>query len=294
LTRTRFFGEYEGGGSAGQATLGIQALLRRLSGRGGILRQGTSIAVEATLDPNSATLRAPAAGILDLAAKRLLDVVVAGALLVLLLPLLLLIMVAIKLDSPGPVFFRAERVGFRGSRLRMLKFRKMRSDATGPALTTVDDARFTRVGRVLVFLKFDELPQLWNVFRGEMSLVGPRPEDAAFVAAQQDAYAEIIQVKPGITGLCQLAFVRESELPAAGDRIDYYVQQLLPQKAAIDRLYARTRSVGLDVRILFWTFGAVFLRKEVAVNRTTGALTLRDVPRHQPELVDDCRRVHGR
>jgi lipopolysaccharide/colanic/teichoic acid biosynthesis glycosyltransferase len=236
-----------------------------------------------------------AAGQLDVAAKRVLDLVVATTLLVVLLPLLLLIMVAIKLDSPGPVFFRAERVGYRVSRLRMLKFRKMRSDAAGPALTSVDDARFTRVGRVLVFMKLDELPQLWNVVRGEMSLVGPRPEDAAFVAAQPEAYAEIVQVKPGVTGLCQLAFARESELLAAGDRIDYYVQQLLPQKAAIDQLYAQTRSVGLDVRILFWTFGAVFLRKEVAVNRTTGALTLRDVPaRHQPELVDDRRRVHGR
>ena len=218
----------------------------------------------------------------------------AATLLVVLLPLLLLIMVAIKLDSPGPVFFRAERVGFRGSRLRMLKFRKMRSDAAGPALTTVDDDRFTRMGRFLVFMKLDELPQLWNVLKGEMSLVGPRPEDAAFVAAQPGAYAEIVQVKPGVTGLCQLAFARESELPATGDRIDYYVQQLLPQKAAIDQLYARTRTIGRDVRILFWTFSAVFLRKEVAVNRTDGALTLRDVPRHQPELVDDRRRVYGR
>ncbi len=220
---------------------------------------------------------------------------VAAVLLLVLLPVFVILALAIKLDSPGPVFFRAERVGFRGSRLRMLKFRKMRQDASGPALTTADDDRFTRMGRFLVSMKFDELPQLWNVLRGDMSLVGPRPEDPRFVAAQPVAYAHILQVKPGITGLCQLAFAREGELDGAGDRVVYYVRQLLPQKAALDQLYARTRSVALDFRIMFWTFGAVFCRRDVAVNRETGALSLRrppDVGRYA--AIHERRRAYGR
>lgn len=263
----------------------------------GILRQGTSIAVETTLQSVQAErLAAPAAGRLDAAVKRTIDVVGAALLLFLLLPLFLILAVAIKLDTRGPVFFRAERVGFRGSRLRMLKFRKMRSDAAGPALTTADDDRFTRMGRFLVFMKFDELPQLWNVLRGDMSLVGPRPEDPKFVAAQSEAYAEITQVKPGITGLCQLAFAREGELDGAGsqDRVEYYVRQLLPQKAAMDRLYAQTRSVALDFRIMVWTFLAVFCRRDVAVNRETGALTLRRPRTREVAPIDDRRRAYGR
>jgi lipopolysaccharide/colanic/teichoic acid biosynthesis glycosyltransferase len=222
-------------------------------------------------------------------------VVVAAVLLVVLLPTFVILAIAIKLDSPGPVFFRAERVGFRGSRLRMLKFRKMHRDASGPALTTADDDRFTRMGRFLVYMKFDELPQLWNVLRGDMSLVGPRPEDPRFVAAQPEIYAEILQVKPGITGLCQLAFTREAELDGAGDRVGYYLRQLLPQKAAMDQLYARTRSLALDFKIVLWTFVAVFCRRDVAVNRETGALTLRRPPDLRPHAaIDERRRAYGR
>src|SRR3954471_22469678 len=106
----------------------------------------------------------------------------ATLLCVLLLPLLVAIALLVVLDSPGPVFYRAQRVGYRGRPLRMLKFRKMHADATGGALTLAEDERFTRVGRWLVRGHLDELPQLWHVLRGEMSLVGPRPESPSFVA----------------------------------------------------------------------------------------------------------------
>jgi lipopolysaccharide/colanic/teichoic acid biosynthesis glycosyltransferase len=157
----------------------------------------------------------------------------------------------------------------------MLKFRKMCDGATGVALTVADDARFTRVGRMLARTKLDELPQLWNVLKGQMSLVGPRPEDPGFVARLPERYARILEVKPGVTGLCQLAFAKESEVLEADDRLTHYVERLLPQKAAMDELYATQRSLGMDLRILVWTALAVLLRRDVAVHRGTGRLGLR-------------------
>ena len=212
-------------------------------------------------------------------AKRTIDVVASSLLLVLLLPLLLLLAAAVKLTSRGPVFFRCARVGLYGSELQMLKFRKMRDGATGPALTARDDARFTRVGRFLARSKLDEIPQLWNVLKGEMSLVGPRPEDPGFVAARAGDYARILTVKPGITGLCQLAFAKESELLGSKDSVDAYVDWLLPKKIELDLLYARRRSVALDLRILTWTAMAVLLRRDVAVNRDNAHLSRRRRPK---------------
>jgi lipopolysaccharide/colanic/teichoic acid biosynthesis glycosyltransferase len=216
-------------------------------------------------------------------AKRLLDVAVAAFFLLLFLPLLAVVAVLIKLDSRGPVFFRCRRVGYRGAELAMLKFRKMHESASGVALTLADDARFTRIGRWLAKTKLDELPQLWNVLKGEMSLVGPRPEDPEFVALRQDDYDAILTVKPGITGLCQLAFAKESEILDPDDRVGAYVNRLLPQKAALDRLYAERRSLLLDLNILVWTALAVLLRRDVAVHRSTCALTVRR-PRTAPGL----------
>ena len=217
------------------------------------------------------------------AGKRLLDLAVAAFVIALFLPVVAIVAAAIKLDSRGPVFYRCRRVGFRGAELAMLKFRKMHDSAAGVALTLADDARFTRVGRLLAKTKLDELPQLWNVLKGEMTLVGPRPEDPAFVNLRQADYAFILQVKPGVTGFCQLAFAKEGEILDHDDRVDAYVTRLLPQKAALDRLYVERRSFGMDLKILVWTTVAVFWRRDVAVNRTTGDLTLRQ-PRTAPAL----------
>jgi lipopolysaccharide/colanic/teichoic acid biosynthesis glycosyltransferase len=214
----------------------------------------------------------------DGAAKRVLDVAVSALLLTVFLPLIGAVAIAIKLDSRGPVFFRCRRVGFRGSELRMLKFRKMRHAAKGAALTLVDDGRFTRVGRWLAKSKLDELPQLWNVLRGEMSLVGPRPEDPKFVELRRADYDTILTVKPGMTGLCQLAFAKEGEILDPKDRVADYVARLLPQKAALDQVYAVRRSLLLDLRVLVWTAIAVFARRDVAVHRGTGRMNLRRRP----------------
>jgi lipopolysaccharide/colanic/teichoic acid biosynthesis glycosyltransferase len=209
------------------------------------------------------------------ALKRALDLTVAVPLLILLTPVILLVAAAIKLESRGPAFHRCKRVGRGGRELWMIKFRKMHDGAGGPALAAAQDERFTRLGPFLARTKLDEVPQLWNVVKGEMSLVGPRPEDPSFVEAHRDDYREILSVAPGITGLSQLAFARESEILDPEDRVGHYVNGILPQKIGIDRMYAARRSLRMDLWILWWTAAAVLLRREVAVHRETGRLNLR-------------------
>ena len=183
----------------------------------------------------------------------------------------------VVLDSPGPVFYRAERVGYRGRSLRMLKFRKMRDDATGGALTLAEDERLTRLGKWLARTKLDELPQLWHVLRGEMSLVGPRPESPSFVAHFPDEYAVILKVRPGLTGYTQLAFAREGAILDPADPQAHYLNGLLPQKVALDVLYASRASVRRDVEIIVATV-MTLLGQPISVNRRTGALTRRRRP----------------
>jgi lipopolysaccharide/colanic/teichoic acid biosynthesis glycosyltransferase len=212
---------------------------------------------------------------LDETLKRGLDIVVAAALLLLLAPLILVIAGAIKLESAGPAFYRCRRIGRSGREFLMLKFRKMHDGAQGPALASWDDERFTRLGPFLARTKLDELPQLWNVLRGQMSLVGPRPEDGGFVELYREPYESILAVRPGITGLSQLAFARESEVLDPDDRIAHYVRAILPQKIGMDRLYVARRSLGMDLTILWWTMRAIAVRRQVAVHRETGRLTRR-------------------
>ncbi len=206
------------------------------------------------------------------ASKRAVDVFVAALLLTLFSPLLVLVALAIKLDSRGPVLFRCERVGRHGRTFAMLKLRKMYDDASGPPLTSTDDPRFTRVGRWLARSKIDEVPQLWNVLRGEMSLVGPRPEHSSFVRLLPVEFADIHRVRPGITGLSQLAFARESDILDPVDTVGDYMRRVLPQKISLDRLYVRRWTLTMDLQVLFWTALAVLMRGEVAVDRRTGRL----------------------
>jgi lipopolysaccharide/colanic/teichoic acid biosynthesis glycosyltransferase len=210
-----------------------------------------------------------------LAVKRAIDIAVSALGLVILSPLFLMIALLVVLDSPGPVFFRADRVGFRGRPLRMLKFRKMRRGARGVALTVAGDARLTRLGAWLVRTKLDELPQLWHILRGEMSLVGPRPESPDFVARFRSDYDVILRVRPGLTGYTQLAFAREGAILDASDPQAHYLQALLPQKVALDRLYAGRISLRRDAKVVVATFVTLVLRQPVAVHRDTAALSLR-------------------
>jgi lipopolysaccharide/colanic/teichoic acid biosynthesis glycosyltransferase len=225
-------------------------------------------------------------GRIDGIASRAVDVLLSSLLLLLLSPVFLLVLLAIALDSRGPLFYKALRVGQHGKPLSVRKFRKMRVDASGPGLTISDDDRFTRVGRFLARSKLDELPQLLNVLVGQMSLVGPRPEDPRFVSLFADEYHdEILTVRPGITGLSQLAFADEASVLDPDDRVHDYASRILPQKVSLDRLYARRRTVWMDLQILGWTFVALCLRRDVAVRRETGSLGLR----RRPHVAADVR-----
>jgi lipopolysaccharide/colanic/teichoic acid biosynthesis glycosyltransferase len=225
--------------------------------------------------PWPAERRPVSAEVLRGALKRSLDVLVSAIVLVALMPVIAIVAMAILIESRGPVLYRAERVGRGGRTFAMLKFRKMHADAGGLRLTTRDDARFTRVGAFLARSKLDELPQFLNVLRGEMSLIGPRPEDADFVARRRSDYDVILQVRPGITGLAQIAFAEESRILSVDDPLGHYLHGILPQKCALDRLYVRSTGLWTDMRILFWTFVTVLLRCPVAVHRSTGGMNPR-------------------
>jgi lipopolysaccharide/colanic/teichoic acid biosynthesis glycosyltransferase len=212
---------------------------------------------------------------LGLGVKLGCDVLIAAIILVLVAPLMVLIALCVFLDSPGPIFYRGRRVGYRGERLHILKFRKMHHGAAGRSLTLGDDERFTGIGRWLARTKLDELPQLINVLRGEMSLIGPRPEDPDFVRRHAEEFQPILRVRPGITGLSQLAFVNEGRILDPNDPIRHYEERILPQKLRIDGLYVTRWRLRLDVQILCWTLAAILLRIPVAVNRSTGRMTVR-------------------
>ncbi len=193
-------------------------------------------------------------------AKRTFDATVSGLGLALLSPVLAVIAVLIKRDDPsGPVFFTQERIGMHGKPFRIHKFRTMRTDNAGPLVTTAGDGRITRIGAVLRKTKLDELPQLWDVLTGRMSLVGPRPEVARYVALWPAAERELIlSVRPGITDPASVRFRNESEeLAQAPDPEAHYVEVLLPQKAAMYADYVRSRTFWGDLLVLVRTALAV-------------------------------------
>ena len=188
--------------------------------------------------------------------KRAADVALAVLGLALTWPAFLLAALAIRLDSAGPVLFTQERVGRNFSRFRILKFRTMRVDAerNGPGVTPLGDPRVTRVGRFLRASKLDELPQLWNVLRGDMSLVGPRPELPRFVRIYAKEFREILKVRPGITDPASIAYRAESALLAGvADPEAEYVRSVLPAKIRLARLYVQRASWMYDLRLVLQT-----------------------------------------
>jgi lipopolysaccharide/colanic/teichoic acid biosynthesis glycosyltransferase len=178
-------------------------------------------------------------------AVKLLDVSVASFLILFLLPILMLIVLAIYLEDGAPILFRQPRLAQQGKSFVLYKFRKFRNDvpANGCALTLQNDERFTRVGRRLERTKLDELPQLWNVVRGDMSIVGPRPESLAFADCFNGRYRELLRYRPGIFGPAQALFRNESALyPNGQDPEQFYREVLFPAKADIDLSYYPARS----------------------------------------------------
>jgi lipopolysaccharide/colanic/teichoic acid biosynthesis glycosyltransferase len=188
--------------------------------------------------------------------KKLFDAALSLAGLILLVPAFLIVAIAIKLTSPGPVFFRQIRIGQFGKRFWIYKFRTMieQADRTGLPITTGGDCRITPLGRWLRKTKFDELPQLFNVLVGEMSLVGPRPEVPEFASAYEGKYARILHAKPGITGPAANAYVREEEtLASHADSVNFYITSVLPRKLDLDLLYCNDVRFARDVSLILFT-----------------------------------------
>lgn len=193
---------------------------------------------------------------------------IALVLLVVLSPALLAIALAVRVTSPGPVFFRTSRISG-GRAFAMVKFRSMRMDSVGPAITAAQDPRVTRLGRLLRRWKLDELPQLWNVVRGEMLLVGPRPEDPRYVNWSDPLHALVFGARSGMTGPTALAFRNEEQVlfqaaqkvamsggrtvPTGDDIEQAYRQIVLPRKLELDADYLRTRGIARDLRVLLST-----------------------------------------
>jgi lipopolysaccharide/colanic/teichoic acid biosynthesis glycosyltransferase len=185
--------------------------------------------------------------------KRLIDVLASAFGLIVLSPVLVCIAVAVKVTSYGPVFFRQERVGRHGQAFLIWKFRSMIVDAPekGPALTARKDWRVTAVGRVLRATKADELPQLINVLRGDMSLVGPRPEVPKFVAFwPADVKQRVLSVRPGLTDNAAISIDEEAMLAAATDPEWTYVHDVLPMKLALYERYVAKHPLRVDLAIL--------------------------------------------
>jgi lipopolysaccharide/colanic/teichoic acid biosynthesis glycosyltransferase len=194
--------------------------------------------------------------------KRAFDIVGAFLGVIFLLPLLVVVSIWINRDSPGPVFYRGKRAGKGGKLFQILKFRTMYEDPEsyqGPRITAQDDPRITPLGRWLRDSKINELPQLWNVLKGEMSLVGPRPEDFDIALEwDEDIRNEILSVRPGITSPASVLYRNEETLLSGKEVMGVYLQGILPSKLRLDQLYVRHRSFLLDLDIIFWTF-LVFL-----------------------------------
>jgi len=188
-------------------------------------------------------------------AKRIFDIVVAFVLLVLAIPFLLIAAVGVAIASPGPVFYFGERTGRHGRPFRIFKFRTMVVDAErkGGGTTALGDPRIFPFGRFLRRFKWDELPQLLNVLRGEMSLVGPRPELPLYTDRYTEKERKILSVRPGITDLSSMRFSSLDEVVGARDADRMFEEQVLPEKNRLRLHYVETQSFALDLKILCMT-----------------------------------------
>ena len=195
--------------------------------------------------------------------KRAFDFLVALIGLIVSSPVVAAAAVAVKLDSPGPALFSGPRAGLDGTVFQIHKLRSMRvgADASGPAVTAGDDPRVTRVGRFLRRWKLDELPQLLNVLKGEMSLVGPRPEDPRYVERYTPEQRRLLSVRPGVTGPSALSFLDEEEMLRGGQSEDRYLNEVMPRKLDLELRYLDHATLASDIGILLRTAGAVLRRR---------------------------------
>jgi len=202
--------------------------------------------------------------------RQLVDSCLSAIALVVLSPLLLMIAGSIFCETGLPILFAQRRVGRKGQLFRLLKFRTMLHEMKGPALTVSGDRRVTRVGRFLREFKLDEIPQLWNVVRAEMALVGPRPEVPEFVDLNEPVWRSVLRVRPGITDPASIAYRQEEKLLAkAPDPIRYYQETLLPAKLAMNLAYLQERSFWLDLKVIMRTVRCVVYPDKGRITDTT-------------------------
>ncbi len=197
-------------------------------------------------------------------AKDLFDAIFGLAGFIILLPALAVIAAAIRLTSPGPALFRQERVGRNGIPFDILKFRTMvaRAEEQGLKITVGRDPRVTPLGEFLRRFKLDELPQILNILKGEMSFVGPRPEVPQYVALYTPAQRRVLSIKPGVTDLASIKFRRESELLGqSADPEKTYIEEIMPQKLAINLEYVDKASLSYDLRLIWMTLREVFFER---------------------------------
>lgn len=201
-------------------------------------------------------VRLPSSG--RLYRKRLFDMVCAALGLLVLSPVLLVCALLVGLTSPGGVLFRQERVGKDGVPFTIYKFRSMRKDNAGLKISTSGDSRITPVGRVLRKAKLDELPQLWNVLKGDMSFVGPRPEVREYTDLYTPEQRQVLMVRPGITGLASICYRNENELLTASDDPNRtYIEEVMPAKLALDLEYIPRACVSYDIKLILETLVTV-------------------------------------
>ena len=196
----------------------------------------------------------------SLAIKRIFDIIFSLLLLILLLPVLVLLAIAIKIDSKGPVFYRQERITKNGKSFRIFKFRTMvqNADKIGSLVTVGNDSRITRIGKVIRKIRFDELPQLINILKGEMSFVGTRPEVKKYVEKYTDEMMATLLMPAGVTSYASIMYKDEDEvisnLQKSGKTVDeIYIKDVLPEKMKYNLEYIRKFSFGSDIRLCFKT-----------------------------------------
>ncbi len=180
--------------------------------------------------------------------------IAAGLSLIAVAPIIAMCALALVVEDGGPIFFRQSRIGKNGRPFVLLKLRSMKHESRGTSITARGDSRITDVGKIMRKYKFDELPQLWNVLRGEMSCIGPRPEVPEYVDLSDPRWQAVLSVKPGITDLASLAFRNEETLLLHQNDCDnFYRDWLLPRKLDMSAYYIRTRSVATDVKLIALT-----------------------------------------
>jgi lipopolysaccharide/colanic/teichoic acid biosynthesis glycosyltransferase len=193
--------------------------------------------------------------------KRLFDILFSSALIIVLLPLGIVVSLWIILDDFGSPFFVQQRVGLGGKNFGLLKFRSMRknSESKGQLTVGMKDNRITRSGYFIRKFKIDELPQMVNVFLGEMSVVGPRPEVPKYVLLYNEEQQNVLSIKPGITDYASIEYVRENELlSASSDPEKTYIEEIMPAKLELNLKYLRDQSFLTDMKIILQTIKAIF------------------------------------